>query len=191
MPNMPLAPRNACCRCPTAWPGRRGRAARSHFTVWTNLMDTRPAQARRKRADPWRLQRHRHRRDPASGRARPDGVHHRRQRGEMRRLRKAGRQRAINYRERGFRRRGQGRNRRPRRRRHPRHGRRRLYPAQHSAAALWGRIVNIAYQKGTTAKVNFAPMLMKRLSLLATTLRGRSQRRKGRHPRRPAQRSGR
>jgi NADPH:quinone reductase len=48
-----------------------------------------------------------------------------------------------------------------------------------SAAALWGRIVNIAYQAGMEAKVNFAPMLMKRLSLLATTLRGRSNTEKG------------
>ena len=48
-----------------------------------------------------------------------------------------------------------------------------------SAAALWGRIVNIAYQAGMQASVNFAPMLMKRLSLLATTLRGRSNIEKG------------
>ncbi len=43
-----------------------------------------------------------------------------------------------------------------------------------SVAAVWGRIVNIAYQAGMTTSVNFAPMLMKRLSLLATTLRSRS-----------------
>ncbi|MEJ0043941.1 MAG: NAD(P)H-quinone oxidoreductase [Rhizomicrobium sp.] len=48
-----------------------------------------------------------------------------------------------------------------------------------SAAALWGRIVNIAYQSGMSATVNFAPMLMKRLSLLATTLRVRSNDEKG------------
>ncbi len=48
-----------------------------------------------------------------------------------------------------------------------------------SAAALWGRIVNIAYQAGMTATVNFGPMLMKRLSLLATTLRARSNEEKG------------
>ena len=48
-----------------------------------------------------------------------------------------------------------------------------------SAAALWGRIVNIAYQSGMQANVNFAPMLMKRLSLLATTLRARSNDEKG------------
>jgi NADPH2:quinone reductase len=48
-----------------------------------------------------------------------------------------------------------------------------------SAAALWGRIVNIAYQGGMQANVNFAPMLMKRLSLLATTLRARSPAEKG------------
>jgi len=48
-----------------------------------------------------------------------------------------------------------------------------------SAAALWGRIVNIAYMKGLQAEVNFGPMLMKRLSLLATTLRGRTNAEKG------------
>ena len=48
-----------------------------------------------------------------------------------------------------------------------------------SAAAVWGRIVNIAYQGGMQATVNFAPMLMKRLSLLATTLRARSNAEKG------------
>lgn len=48
-----------------------------------------------------------------------------------------------------------------------------------SAAALWGRIVNIAYMQSMQAQVNFAPMLMKRLSLLATTLRARSNAEKG------------
>ena len=48
-----------------------------------------------------------------------------------------------------------------------------------SAAAIWGRIVNIAYMSGMQANVNFAPMLMKRLSLLATTLRGRTNGEKG------------
>ena len=42
------------------------------------------------------------------------------------------------------------------------------------AAAMWGRIVNIAYQAGPVATVNFAPMLMKRLTLAATTLRSRN-----------------
>jgi NADPH2:quinone reductase len=42
-----------------------------------------------------------------------------------------------------------------------------------SAAKLDGRIINIAYQNGFTASVNFAPVLMKRLSLMATTLRAR------------------
>ncbi|HUJ03607.1 MAG TPA: NAD(P)H-quinone oxidoreductase [Rhizomicrobium sp.] len=48
-----------------------------------------------------------------------------------------------------------------------------------SAAAVWGRIVNIAYMSGMSATVNFAPMLMKRLSLLATTLRTRTNAEKG------------
>jgi NADPH2:quinone reductase len=48
-----------------------------------------------------------------------------------------------------------------------------------SAAAVWGRIVNIAFQAGMTANVNFAGMLMKRLSFMATTLRARSNEEKG------------
>jgi NADPH2:quinone reductase len=48
-----------------------------------------------------------------------------------------------------------------------------------SASAIWGRIANIAYQSGMQANVNFAPMLMKRLSLLATTLRARTPAEKG------------
>jgi NADPH2:quinone reductase len=41
------------------------------------------------------------------------------------------------------------------------------------AAASWARIVNIAYQESFRAEVNFAPVLTKRLTLAATTLRGR------------------
>jgi NADPH:quinone reductase len=41
------------------------------------------------------------------------------------------------------------------------------------AAAPWGRIVNIAYQESFKAEVNFRPVLTKRLTLAATTLRGR------------------
>lgn len=48
-----------------------------------------------------------------------------------------------------------------------------------SAAALWGRIVNIAYMSGMQANVNFGPILMKRLSLLSTTLRARTADEKG------------
>lgn len=42
------------------------------------------------------------------------------------------------------------------------------------AAAPWGRIVNIAYQDGSRVEVNFVPVLIKRLTLAATTLRGRT-----------------
>ncbi|HEX3667016.1 MAG TPA: NAD(P)H-quinone oxidoreductase [Rhizomicrobium sp.] len=48
------------------------------------------------------------------------------------------------------------------------------------ALARGGRLVNIAFQKGTKAEVNFAPMLTKRLSFMATTLRGRSNAEKSR-----------
>jgi NADPH2:quinone reductase len=41
------------------------------------------------------------------------------------------------------------------------------------ALARGGRLVNIAFQKGMTAEVNFAPMMMKRLTFMATTLRAR------------------
>jgi putative PIG3 family NAD(P)H quinone oxidoreductase len=42
------------------------------------------------------------------------------------------------------------------------------------ACASWGRIVNIAYQQSFKAEVNFAPVLTKRLTLAATTLRARN-----------------
>jgi putative PIG3 family NAD(P)H quinone oxidoreductase len=48
------------------------------------------------------------------------------------------------------------------------------------ALAPLGRLVNIAFQKGSNAEVNFSPMLLKRLSFMATTLRGRSVEEKGR-----------
>jgi NADPH:quinone reductase len=47
------------------------------------------------------------------------------------------------------------------------------------AAARGGRIVNIAFQRGIKAEVNFAPMMMKRLSFMATTLRARLNIEKG------------
>ncbi|HUO98057.1 MAG TPA: NAD(P)H-quinone oxidoreductase [Rhizomicrobium sp.] len=47
------------------------------------------------------------------------------------------------------------------------------------AAAMSGRIVNIAFQAGATAMVNFGLMLQKRLTLAATTLRSRSNAEKG------------
>jgi NADPH2:quinone reductase len=47
------------------------------------------------------------------------------------------------------------------------------------AAAKLGRIVNIAFQNGIMAQVNFAPLMMKRLSFMATTLRSRTNEEKG------------
>jgi NADPH2:quinone reductase len=46
------------------------------------------------------------------------------------------------------------------------------------AAAPWGRIVNIAYQNGFRTEVNFTPVLTKRLTLAATTLRARTREQK-------------
>jgi putative PIG3 family NAD(P)H quinone oxidoreductase len=43
-----------------------------------------------------------------------------------------------------------------------------------AAASLWGRIVNIAYQNGFRAEVDFAPVLRKHLTLAASLLRPRS-----------------
>jgi putative PIG3 family NAD(P)H quinone oxidoreductase len=43
-----------------------------------------------------------------------------------------------------------------------------------SAASVWGRIVNIAYQDGAQVALNLGPLLMKRLTLAATTLRSRT-----------------
>jgi putative PIG3 family NAD(P)H quinone oxidoreductase len=48
-----------------------------------------------------------------------------------------------------------------------------------SALARVGRLVNIAFQESMTANVNFGPMLMKRLSFMATTLRARTNEEKG------------
>jgi putative PIG3 family NAD(P)H quinone oxidoreductase len=42
------------------------------------------------------------------------------------------------------------------------------------ACAQWGRIVNIAYQSGFQAKVDFTPVLAKKLTLAATLLRPRT-----------------
>ena len=41
------------------------------------------------------------------------------------------------------------------------------------ALSRGGRLVNIAFQKGMTAEVNFGPMMMKRLTFMATMLRAR------------------
>jgi putative PIG3 family NAD(P)H quinone oxidoreductase len=43
-----------------------------------------------------------------------------------------------------------------------------------AACASWGRIVNIAYQDGAKVEVDFTPVLTKKLTLAATTLRARS-----------------
>jgi putative PIG3 family NAD(P)H quinone oxidoreductase len=48
-----------------------------------------------------------------------------------------------------------------------------------SAAAIWGRIVNIAYQNGAKLALDLNPLLRKRLTLAATTLRARSVAEKG------------
>jgi NADPH2:quinone reductase len=48
-----------------------------------------------------------------------------------------------------------------------------------SAASVWGRIVNIAYQDGAKVSLDLGPLLMKRLTLAATTLRARSSAEKG------------
>ncbi|HWA69721.1 MAG TPA: NAD(P)H-quinone oxidoreductase [Rhizomicrobium sp.] len=42
------------------------------------------------------------------------------------------------------------------------------------AAAVWGHIVNIAYQSGAKVEVDFIPVLTKRLTLAASTLRSRT-----------------
>ena len=47
------------------------------------------------------------------------------------------------------------------------------------ALGMWGRLVNIAFQNGMKAEVNFGLMLIKRLTFTATTLRSRSNAEKG------------
>jgi len=48
-----------------------------------------------------------------------------------------------------------------------------------AAASVWGRIVNIAYQDGAKVTLDLGPMLRKRLTMAATTLRARSVAEKG------------
>ena len=48
-----------------------------------------------------------------------------------------------------------------------------------TAATAWGRIVNIAYQNGAKVALDLNPMLRKRLTLAATTLRARAVTEKG------------
>jgi NADPH2:quinone reductase len=48
-----------------------------------------------------------------------------------------------------------------------------------AAAAIWGRIVNIAYQSGAKVTLDLNPLLRKRLTLAATTLRARTISEKG------------
>ena len=169
-------------------PGRSGGLARSAFTVWTNIIDARPAAAGRDAADPWRHQRHR---QPAIQMFAARGHHVFTTAGSEEKCEAArgfGAARAINYRSEDFvavvkdETGGKGvdvildmvggdyiqRN--------------------IEAAAPWGRIVNIAYQEGFKAEVNFAPVLTKRLTLAATTLRGRDAGAETGHPRRPAAR---
>lgn len=43
-----------------------------------------------------------------------------------------------------------------------------------AVAAIWGRIVNIAYQAGAKAEIDFRPVLTRRLTLAASTLRSRT-----------------
>ena len=179
-----------CCRC------RDGvdlvEAAglpEAAFTAWTNIMDTGRLQPGETLLIHGGTSGIGSLGDPDLRRARPSRLHHRRQRRKMRRLRAAWARRApsiiasedfvaVMKDETG----GKGvdvildmvggdyiqRN--------------------IEAAAVWGRIVNIAYQKGVKAEVNFAPVLTKRLTLAATTLRGRTPRQKQRHPRCPAAR---
>ena len=55
------------------------------------------------------------------------------------------------------------------------------YVARNVAAlARRGRLVNIAYQKGGRTELDFNQVLMKNLTLMATTLRGRTDEEKGR-----------
>ena len=41
------------------------------------------------------------------------------------------------------------------------------------ALAVEGRMVNIAFQKGSKVEINLMPMMLKRLSLMGSTLRAR------------------
>ena len=102
-------------------------------------VDTRPAEARRERAGAWRLQRHRHRRDPDvrtrwATRFSPPPAAMR----NARLCEQLGARRAINYADEDFVAVIEGSDGRQGRRCHSRHGRRRLCPAQHDGGGDLG-----------------------------------------------------
>ncbi len=145
------------------------------MTVWHNVFERGGAEARRDAADPWRLLRHRHHGDPDGQGVRRQGHRHRR----LARTRptpacKLGADHAINYKTEDFVAEvkaatgGAGAN---------------VIldmvggdyiDRNYDAAAVDGRIVQIALLGGPKATVNFAKLMMKRLHHTGSTLRPRS-----------------
>ena len=155
--------------------GGRRRPARSRLHRLDQYRGYGAASARRDAVDPWRHLRHRQSGHPDVRRARaiafspPPAATRNAKPARLRRAAAPSITRSEDFVavvKEETERQGRGRD--------PRHGRRLLYPAQHRGRRIWGRIVNIAYQDGARAEVNFAPVLIKRLTLAATTLRGRS-----------------
>ena len=89
-----------------------GACPETYFTVWTNVFERGRLQAGRDASRPWRHLRHRHHGDPARQGLRRDGHRHGGQRREMRGLPAARRRPRDQLPRRGFRRGGQGGDRR-------------------------------------------------------------------------------
>ena len=189
MPNTASRRRRSACRCRTARWSRRRRCPRPSSPCGPTSSSAAGCSAGETAARPWRLERHRHDGDPArrtpSARASspPPAAARNAQACE-----KLGADARDQLPARGFRRRHQGGDRRARRRRHPRHGRRRLFPAQHQVpGGRDGRLVQIAFLRGAKVEVNFMPVMRKRLTITGSTLRPRTgRRRRARSPRRCA-----
>ena len=174
MPNTRSRPSRAACPSEGRVAHRCGRPAGSVLHRLEQRVRHGASETGRELSRPWRIERHRHRRDPAHGGARPPRLHDRGQSPRNARpASKLGAARAINYRTEDF---------------------VEIVKAETdgkgvdvildmvggdyvmrnvNALARGGRLVNIAYQKGAKVEVDFRIVQNRLLTPGATGLRGR------------------
>ena len=181
MPSSAWRPKRRPCRCPAGLSHGRGRgAARDRVHRLAQCVRARRAEARRMAAGAWRRERHRHHRDPDRASARRQGDGDGGQRREGARLRGAGRRARHQLPQEDF---VEAVRRRPAA----------MAPTSFStwsaatissaicaAAALEGRIVQIAFLKGSKVEVDLMRLMMRRLTLTGSTLRAQSTEAKAR-----------
>ena len=151
-----------------------GAVPETYFTVWTNVFERGRLQAGRDLPRPWRHLGHRHHRDPARQGFRRQGDRHRRQQEKCEACLRLGADLAINYRRQDF----------VAAVKEATGGRGAdvildmvggdYIPRNYEAAAQDGRIVQIAFLKGTKVEVDFRRLMLKRLTHTGSTLRPRS-----------------